>query len=185
MLHPKIMAGVAGLAIAAGGTGVAVAAQSSAAPKRVTIKEKAGIKVKPNKYVQDEMRWAKDVYTVRAGGVVTVVLNKPQEGPHTFTVVRPKDLPRTGAQINNCKICTKIGAAQGADPHSEGPPKFQYLENGTGTNTPPNLDRPGDSGATGPKKGDKISFKVGAKAGKTLSFMCVIHPWMQAELDVT
>ena len=182
--HSKIMAGVAGLAIAAGGTGVAVAATSAAAPKSVTVKEKAGIRVKPNRYIQDELRFAKDVYTVRTGGVVTLLLNQAQEGAHTLTVVRSKDLPRTGKQISNCKICTTLGKAHGADPNGNGPPKFQYLENGVGQKTPPNLDRPGDSGGTGPKKGDKATFKVTAKAGTTLQFMCLIHPWMQAKLKV-
>jgi hypothetical protein len=182
--HRKTIAGLAGFAIAIGGTGVALAAKSAPAPKKVTVKEKAGIKVKPNRYIQDEMRFAKDVYTVRTGGVVTLVLNQPQEGPHTFSVVRKKDLPRTGKQINNCKICTKLGKAHGADPNSPAPPTFQFLENGVGQNTPPDLDRPGDSGITGPNKGDKITFKVTAKAGKTLRFMCIIHTWMQARVKV-
>ena len=184
MNHRKIIAGLLGFAVAVGGTGVAVAAKSAPAPKKLTIKEKAGIKFKPNRYIQDGMRWSKDVYTVRAGGVVTVVLNQPQDGPHTFSVVRKKDLPKTGKQVNNCKICEKLGKAHGADPNSPAPPTFQYLENGVGQNTPPNLDRPGDSGITGPNKGDKITFKVTAKAGNTLRFMCIIHPWMQARLKV-
>jgi hypothetical protein len=184
MNHRKMIAGLAGFAIAVGGTGVALAAKSAPAPKKLTIKEKAGIKVKPNRYIQDELRWGKDLYTVRAGGTVTVVLNQAQEGPHTFSVVRKKDEPRTGKQINNCKICKKLGEAHGADPNSDAPPKFQYVENGVGQNTPSNLDRPGDSGVTGPNKGDKITFKVTAKAGKTLRFMCVLHPWMQARLKV-
>jgi len=124
------------------------------------------------------------VYTVRTGGVVTLLLNQAQEGPHSLSVVRKKDLPRTGKQINNCKICAKLGKAHGADPNSPAPPTFQYLENGVGQNTPPNLDRPGDSGITAPNKGAKITFKVKAKAGTTLRFMCIIHPWMQARLKV-
>ncbi len=184
MTHSKIIAGVAGLAIAIGGTGVAVAAKSKPAPKKVTVKEKAGTKVKPNRYIQDELRFAKDVYTVRTGGTVTLVANVVSEGPHTFSVVRKKDEPRTGKQVSNCKICATLGKAHGADPNSPAPPTFTYLENGVGQNTPSNLDRPGDSGITGPNKGDKVTFKVTAKAGKTLRFMCIIHPWMQAKLKV-
>jgi hypothetical protein len=184
MNHRKTIAGLAGFVIAVGGTGVALAAKSAPAPKKVTVKQKAGIKFKPNRYIQDEMRFAKDVYTVRTGGAVTLLLNQAQEGAHTLSVVRKKDLPSTAKQLNNCKICEKLGEAHGADPNSDAPPKFQYVENGVGQNTPSNLDRPGDSGVTGENKGDKITFKVTAKAGKTLRFMCLLHPWMQARLKV-
>jgi hypothetical protein len=183
-MHGKIIAGVTGLALVAGGAGVAAAAKSAAAPKKVTVTEKAGTKVKPNRYIQDELRWSKDVYTVQTGGQVTVVMNQPQEGPHTFTVVKAKDLPKTGAQVNNCKICTTLGKAHGADPNGNAPPKFAYLENGVGQKKPPKLDRPGDSGFLNPKKGAKFTLHVTAKAGTTLHFMCLVHPWMQAEVKV-
>jgi len=108
------------------------------------------------------------------------------EGPHTFTVVAPKDEPKTGLQMENCRICNTLAKAHGADPNSNAPPKFQYLENGVGQKTPPLVDRAGDSGVTGPgKKGESITLKVTAKPGTKLYFMCLIHPWMQAELDVT
>ena len=51
---------------------------------------------------------------------------------------------------------------------------------------PPLVDRPGDSGITGKgKKGESIDLRVTAPAGTKLYFICVIHPWMQAEVDVT
>src|SRR5437762_2383855 len=76
--------------------------------------------------------------------------------------------------------------AVGADPNSNAPPKFQYLEDGVGQKTPPSVDKPGDSGVTGKgKKGESINLKVTAPAGTKLYFMCLIHPWMQAEVDVT
>ena len=88
-------------------------------------------------------------------------------------------------QVLGCKICKTLGEAHGADPNSDAPPKFQYLENGVGQATAPNLDRPGDSGVTGQgKKGEKITFKVTAKKGSELYLMCLIHPWMEAELQV-
>jgi hypothetical protein len=184
MTHHKLIAGVAGLAVAVGGTGVAVAANSAAAPKNVTVKEKYTLKMKPNRYIQDGMRWDKDVYTVRKGGVVTVVANKLQEGPHSLSAVKKSQLPKNAKQAFNCKICNALGKAHGADPNSEGPPKFQFVDNGTGQDTPPDLDRPGDSGIVGFKKGEKIKFKVTAKAGKTIDFICVFHPWMQAKIKV-
>lgn len=170
-----------GLCVAVGASGVALAASSS----KVTVTESQTIKVKPNRYIQDGLRWKKDVYTITSGGTLHVVNTEASEGPHTFTIVKKGDLPRTAAQINNCKICNKLAQAHGADPSSNAPPKFQYLENGVGQNTSPNVDRPGDSGVTGSgKKGESIDMKVTAKSGTTLYFMCLIHPWMQGKLVV-
>ena len=91
-----------------------------------------------------------------------------------------------GLQLVNCKICNKLGKAHGADPNSDAPPKFPFLENGVGQATPPSVDQPGDSGVTGQgKKGESIDLTVTAPAGTKLYFMCLIHPWMQAEVDVT
>ena len=99
--------------------------------------------------------------------------------------MRLRDEPRTGLQVANCRICAKLGKAHGADPNTEGPPKFPFLENGVGRATPPLVDRPGDSGITGTgTKGEYIDLKVTARKGAKLRFMCLIHPWMQAEVDV-
>src|SRR5436190_15453857 len=180
MKNRKLAAVLIGLCLAVGVSGVAVAANTAAVPSSVKITEKAGIKIKPNRYVQDELRWAKDVYTVKSGGTITVVNTAAQEGPHTFTVVKAKDEPKTGRTAFNCAICNKLGKAHGADPNSDAPPKFQFLENGVGQATSPNVDRPGDSGITGSgKRGEHITFKVTAKKGTVLHFMCIIHPWTQ------
>ena len=93
-----------------------------------------------------------------------------------MTELRWSPLPR---RLRHSVVRRPCGAG------SEAPPKFQFLENGVGQNTPPNVDRPGDSGVTGEgKKGEFIDLKVTAPKGKTLYFMCLIHPWMQARLDV-
>jgi hypothetical protein len=180
----KPIAGVVVLGLSLCATGVAVGAAAKA-PAKTTIKVSQKIKLKPNRYIQDGLRWNRDVYKVRSGGTLHVVNTAADEGPHTFTVVRKSDLPRTAAEAFNCKVCNKLGQAHGADPQSNAPPKFQYLENGTGQDTPPNVDRPGDSGVTGEgKKGESIDLKVTAAKGKKLYFMCLIHPWMEARVDV-
>jgi len=184
MLYRKAITGVAVLALSLGAAS-GVSAATKKPPKHATIRAIQKLKMKPNRYILDGLRWNRDVYRVRSGGTLHVVNDAPGEGPHTFTVVKKKDLPKTVKQTFNCEICNKLGAAHGADPNSDAPPKFQYLENGVGQNTPPNVDRPGDSGVTGPgKKGESIDLHVTAKAGKTLHFMCLIHPWMQAKVIV-
>jgi hypothetical protein len=181
MTHRKMIAGVACLAIAAGGTGVALAA---GAPKSVTVAQSDGFKVVPNKYVQDMLRFNHDVYTVKSGGTVKFKFTADQEGPHTLSIVRAKDLPKTAKQVNNCAICQKLGQAHGADPNSQGPPRFLFLEDGVGSSAPPHLNKVGDSAFSAFNKGGVVSLPVTAKAGTTLHFMCIIHPQMQAEIKV-
>jgi hypothetical protein len=185
MPRPKLLAGATALCVAAAVTGVATAA-SGATSHVTTIKAINGpVVVKINRYIQDTVRWNKDVYHVKSGGTLRIVNDAAQEGPHTFTVVTKKELPRTAAQMENCRICLTLAKAHGANPGSNKPPKFQYLENGVGQNTPPNVDRPGDSGITGQgRPGESITLTVTAKPGTVLQFMCLIHPWMQAKIIV-
>jgi hypothetical protein len=142
--------------------------------------------VQVNRYIQDNLRWNRDVYKVKSGGAIHVVNVAADEGPHTFTIVKKKDAPKTGLQMVNCRICNALAKAHGANPDSEAPPKFPFLEDGVGQQTPPSIDKPGDSGLTGQgKKGESIDLNVTAAPGTKLWMMCLIHPWMQAEVDVT
>jgi len=188
-MHPRkvlFAAAVVGVAAAviAGG---ASAGHHAAAGEVTTVKAVQGPpKFQINRFVEDTLRWDKDTYTVKSGGTLHIVNLAAGEGPHTFTIVAQKDEPRTLNQLLNCSICLKLAKAHGANPNSDAPPKFQYLENGVGQKTPPQVNQPGDSGVTGKgKKGESIDLKVTAPAGTTLHFMCLIHPWMQAVVDVT
>jgi hypothetical protein len=185
MSRRKLVVGAAALALGTAGTGAAVAAtHARTVPKRANIDAVQKVKVKINRFIQDGVRWQKDTYFVRHNGTLHVVNKSPGEGGHSFTVVKEKDLPKTVAQINRCKICQTLGQAHGANPNSEGPPQFLYLENGKGQNTPPNVDRPGDSAFIADKRNATVNLKITAKKGKTLYFMCLIHPWMQAKIKV-
>jgi hypothetical protein len=184
--YRSFMIGIA-CSLAVGVTGAAFTASAMAAktPSKVTIKAKQVNSFKANRYFADGLRWNKDVYKVKSGGTLHVVNGAADEGPHTFTVVKKKDLPKTAGDVFNCAICNTLGIAHGADPNGEAPPTFQYLENGKPSLVAPNVDRPGDSGVTGEgKKGEFIDLKVTAKKGKTLNFICIIHPWMIAKVQV-
>lgn len=168
-------------------TGGASAGHRAAVGDVTTIKAIAPLpKFQINRFVQTTLRWDKDVYTVKSGGTLHIVNLAADEGPHTFTVVAQKDAPRTLQQLMNCSICLKLAKAHGANPNSDAPPKFPFLENGVGQKTPPQVNQPGDSGVTGKgKKGESIDLKVTAPAGTKLYFICLIHPWMQAVVNVT
>jgi hypothetical protein len=179
----KLVAGATSLALVASAGGVALAAKGPP-PKRATIKAVSKTEVKINRYIKDGLRWNKDTYQVRSGGTLRAVNLAPDSGPHSVTVVSRKDLPRTPKQVFECKVCEQVGEAHGADPNSDAPPKFLFLENGVGQDTPPEFDRAGDSALLGPNRGDTSDFKVTAKKGTTLNLLCLIHPWMQAKLLV-
>ena len=184
--HKLLLVAAACVATGVVATG-ALAGRNNTTASVTTIKAVTSVpKIVPNRYIQDNLRWDKDTYTVKSGGTLHVVNVAADEGPHTFTVVERKDEPRTGLQAVNCKICLTLAKAHGANPNSDAPPKFPFLENGVGQKTPPNVDRPGDSGVTGPgKKGESIDLKVTAPAGTKMYFICLIHPWMQAQVNVT
>ena len=185
-MNRKILLLVVAVVAAAVAATSAVAARSSHSSTTTINAVTTAPKMVVNRYIQDGLRWDKDVYKVKSGGTIHIVNLAANEGPHTFTVVQKKDAPRTGRAVENCRICNVLAKAHGANPHSNAPPKFQYLENGVGQKTAPKVDRPGDSGLTGQgKKGESINLTVTAPAGTKLYFMCLIHPWMQAELDVT
>src|SRR5438067_7887727 len=144
MRKRRLIAGAVTLGFALSATGVAVAAKTGAAPAKTTIKVSQKIKMKPNRYIQDGLRWNKDVYKVRSGGTLHIVNTVATEGPHTFSVVKKSQLPRTAASTFNCKICNTIAGELGVDPNDpNSQPKFQFVEDGTGSATPPNVDKPG------------------------------------------
>jgi hypothetical protein len=172
------------LALTASGAGAAVAAKSSKAPSKATVNAVQKVQFKINRYVKDGLRWQKDVYQIKSGGTLTIV-NKAQDGPHTFSIVAKKDLPKTVKQINQCSVCQKIGEEFGiTDPNSDAPPAHNYTEDGVAQDAPANFDKPGDNVFVGPGPGDKATATITAKKGTTLYFMCAIHPWMQAKVIV-
>ena len=183
MTQRKLLAGLTTIGLVVGGGAVAAAA-TGAASGHATINAVTSVKVKINRYIQDGTRWQNDVYTVRSGGSISIVNLAASDGPHTFSVVKKSELPKTVAQVNNCKVCLTIAKEHGANPNSETAPKFPFVENGTGSAQPANVDQVGDSAFIPPKQGAKVTLKVTAKPGTTLYFMCAIHPWMQAKLVV-
>jgi hypothetical protein len=189
MTKRKIVAGTAGLALMAAGGIAAVSASGSgsaesSATNLAVVKQNHPFKFKANRYIQDGLRFNKDTYEVNSGGTLRVVNTKATEGPHTVSIVRQKDLPTNIGEVFNCKACNAMFEAHGADPNDEGPPKFTFVENGKGQNDPASFNRPGDSGVTGPRKGNQFEVRVTAPAGRTLYFLCAVHPWMQAKLNV-
>jgi hypothetical protein len=182
-MKSKLTVGAVALCLTASGAAAAVAATNGPPPKRATVNAVSKVTYKINRFVKDGLRWQKDTYQVRSGGTLHIV-NKAQSGPHTLSIVKKSDLPRTTKQLNQCSICETIGQQHGADPNSDAPPTHLWTEDGVGVDTPANFDKPGDSVFIGPEPGSSADVTVTAKKGTKLFFLCAIHPWMQAKVIV-
>jgi plastocyanin len=167
----SMMAALAAI-VAVAATAVALGA-SAGSGARLTAT--GGSKFVINKYAQDTAHFAPGAVTIKSGGTLTVKTKGP--APHSFSVVKVTQLPKTTKQIEQCKVCEALGKAHGADPNSNAPPTKPVVDVGaTG------IDQAGDSVFLPPNKSTKL--KITAKKGKTLYFMCAIHPWMQGKIQV-
>ncbi len=153
----------------------AVVPAVAATPRNATLTAKGGTVFKPNRFIGDGMRFGRDVTTMKSGGTLTI-RNKTRE-PHTFSIVRRSQLPRTARQAERCTVCEAIGKAHGVPENGEGPPTIPLVDKGAR-----GFSRPGESVVFGPK--ETLKVKITARTGRTLNFMCAIHPWMQGKLAV-
>jgi plastocyanin len=165
----------------------AYALGSSTPPGRgvVVLAKDNGVSISPNKYMQDNMFFSPGTITVKSGGTITFKFDKPGSmEPHTMTILRQSDLPKTGAQAENCKPCERYATPHlknpKAPPDQNNPIVHWILNKGK-----PGFDTVGDSVAIQePGKHKSVAIKVTAKPGTTLYFLCAVHPWMQGKIVV-
>jgi len=127
--------------------------------------------------------------TVHVGDILKVrnTTNPKQVGPHTFSMVQGNVRPTTKTQRKKCftpgHICFAIAHWHGSNGHTpitQNPAKAGK----PGWDTEGNVHKKGDSWFSGNKKGGSVSQVVAAQAGTTMTFMCAIHPYMQADIKV-
>jgi hypothetical protein len=113
--------------------------------------------------------------------------NPNQVGPHTFTLVNPKKLPKTRKQVTKCerlktKFCMNIVQKHKANPQTGQikKPSLDYGKKGWDKS----FGKKGDSWVA-QAKGESEARKVSAKPGTTLYYFCVVHPFMQGKIKVT
>jgi plastocyanin len=162
---------VAGTAVGAGGKG----------PAKAKIIIKGDESFKPNAVITNTSRFAPGTVTVRSGATVTMTNNTGD--PHSLSIVKASQVPRTVNQLHNCSVCEAILKEHGINlegPPTNGPPPHLVVNAGAA-----GFDTPGDSVVIGPKgKGGPVTFKITAKPGTTLHFVCAIHAWMQGRFLV-
>ena len=98
--------------------------------------------------------------------------------------MKQSDLPKTGAQVENCKACQEYATAHLKNPKAP-PDQNNPIIHWTLDKGQPGLDTVGDSVAIQePGAHKSITVKVSAPAGSTLYFVCAVHPWMQGKIVV-
>ncbi|MGE5635970.1 MAG: hypothetical protein ACM3UV_03360 [Nocardioidaceae bacterium] len=167
------------LALAAIGTAVAAKAPKKA-PNQATVLIKGGLQVKINSFAGETFRFAPGATAIRSGGQVTV--KNRTEAPHTLSLVKRSQLPRNARQVESCSpenaksVCAQLFVAHGATEDDQ-PPSKPLVDVGD-----KGFDRAGDSIVINPNA--TVRFKITAKKGSTLHYLCGIHPWMQGSFNV-
>jgi plastocyanin len=173
-LWPRAVAAALTLAVALTAA-TAVAKAPNKAPKNATLQIKGKMSVKRNAFFRDGAHFAPGVVSISSGGTLTIK-NRSEE-PHTFSIVKKSDLPKTTKKMLTCggpgTICDTIFTAHEFD--QTGNPQKPIVDVGA-----PGIDQVGDSIVMNPKSTQKV--KVSAPKGTTLHFICGFHAWMQGQL---
>jgi plastocyanin len=177
-LRKLLVAAVAALIVAA----MAGPASAAVAPA-ATVEVRGGDILQPGQFIKNNFRFVPRNITVHSGDVVRWVdRDRSADEPHTVTIARRSDLPQTIAQLNACyepgALCAKTIEAH--DPGSDFTPPFNFRVNRGG----PGLNVRGDSLLFAGPFNQAVQGRVTAAAGRTLYYLCVIHPWMQGSITV-
>jgi plastocyanin len=131
------------------------------------------------------MSFAPGTLNVKSGGSLTFKLGDARSRePHTLTIVRQSDLPKTGGQVENCVPCQRYASGHLKNPKAP-PDQNNPIVHWTLDKGQPGLDTVGDSIAIQqPGRHRSITVTVSANPGTTLYFLCAVHPWMRGKIVV-
>ena len=165
-----LLAAVAALGLGAAAIGTATAAQEP--PRKVRVNIVGGAVFEPGRYVKNNLRFSPRNFTIRSGGRVVVRERARLKEPHTFSLVRRRQLPDS----ERCRVCDRIGESHEVSEETGdvGRPVVNVGKAG--------FNRPGDSIIVNP--GQTVRFDVTAAKGRNLYYLCAVHPWMQGRIRV-
>jgi hypothetical protein len=109
------------------------------------------------------------------------VSNPHRVGPHTFTLVRRKNIPRTRRQIRLCAICSRIARAHRYNPKTGNVARPTVEAGRSGWNRA--FGRAGDSWYV-ERRGKSQTRRVTAPVGRRLTYFCGVHPRMTGSIRV-
>jgi plastocyanin len=167
------------LSVLAAAVLVVPAFAATTAPSNVTQTAVGGAKFVPNRLMADTMHFKKDVIRIKKGG--TIALVDKTKAPHSFSLVKKGQVPRTARGVDACfgkGPCDELALAHGAinpDTGEEQDPTTPLVNVGKA-----GFNQPGDSVLIPP--GGKSKVKV--TGSQDLYYICAIHPWMQGKIDV-
>jgi hypothetical protein len=138
------------------------------------------------------MRYVPGTATVKSGCTLKFTFATPdQDVPHSISIVKKSELPKTAAEMQSCKVCKEIKAELVKDPTEPAGPHNPILHWIVNVGRP-GLDVPGDSisifedADKGAPPGHKsVVVRVSAPPGTVLHYICGMHPWMQGAIVVT
>jgi plastocyanin len=170
---------------------IAVPAFAATVPNHVRQTTVGGERFVPNRLIADTMHFKVGTVHIKSGGTLTFV--DKTKNAHTFSIVKKRQVPRTAKAVDNCfgpGPCDEIAIAHGAvnpDTGEEQEPTTPLVNVGKA-----GFNQPGDSIVLPPAGGpaaarahaSRTNVKITASAGKTLYFICAIHPWMQGKVVV-
>jgi plastocyanin len=129
--------------------------------------------------------------SVEAGTVLKIknTTDPSKIGPHTFSLVKEKELPTEPKDIKACgkklkAICGAIAKWHHVDLQTFEVGRTLVNAGGKGWDKEGSEKVKGDSWYT-EKEGQTFKQKVTAEPGTVLHFMCAVHPEMQGEITVT
>lgn len=152
---------VGAMAVAVSATGAVVVFGGGAGAASTSVRIVGADSFKPNSLVQSTFHFVPGTISVHSGGTAQWV--NTTADAHTVTVVKPGQVPSNVNQVFNCTLCNS--------------------QNPSANVGGPGLDAPGDSLLIKPH--GTVSAPISAKAGTTLHYICVFHPWMQGVIKVT
>jgi len=127
--------------------------------------------------------------TVEAGDKLAIenLTNPRKVGPHSFTLLEKKLLPKTNADARACfepgTVCTDVFEAHELDMNTGEAGVIDIDVGKKGWDVPFTQDAEGDTWWTA-AEGESTKRKVTAKPGTKLTYFCAIHPLMAGKIKV-
>jgi plastocyanin len=169
---------------------------SSGGPASATVKIVGVETFKPNFY-QNTFAFPTKATKVRSGGTVT--WNNLTSDAHSMSLIAERDFPTSvqGNAVTNAIFAVQLPT--GAPPNfvvddgvgvpPTGVPDFHEKSHSNGPTAAPTvgdsvlIDTSNPANAHGGPT--SVTVKANAPAGTELFYVCIFHPWMQGEIDVT
>jgi hypothetical protein len=164
-------------AVAVVAAAIAVPAMAAAPPAKVTQTTVGGVKFVPNRLIGETLHFKLDKFAIQKGGTLTLV--DKTKAPHSFSLVKKTQVPRTARGVEACEkgVCGQLAVDHGAINPVTG--EFQDPTVPLVNKGKDGFNQPGDSVLIPP--GGKVKVKV--TSGQSLYYICVIHPWMNGAIN--